>query len=301
MPAATHPWIALVSSGASRHTERLLAAARGRARMEVVDAGELGVDLQRERIRIRRRGVALPPFEAALFRRVNPRIPFDYQIQVLREWQTLLCVVINRVEPMLLALDKLAVAARLRCARVPTPATWVVADLQSAEEIVRREGMVVAKPLYGSMGEGVELWKDSPGIRPVIADFLVEYGAVLLQEFVPGGGRDVRAFVVGDRTVAGCTRMAVEGEWRTNLAQGGIPDPVELTAEMENLAVSAVRAVGLDYSGVDLIRGANGWKVLEVNGAPSFLGLEKATGFDVAGHLVDFLLERLDRQRRTAA
>jgi tetrahydromethanopterin:alpha-L-glutamate ligase len=299
----TLPWIAVVSSGASGHTDALLAAGRGRARMEVVDAGDLSVDLHRSRLRLRRCGAAMPPFDAALFRRINPRVSFDFQMQALREWERNLAVAMNPVGPMLLAMDKFAVGARLKERAIPIPATWVVPDLRTAEDLVRREGLVVAKPLYGSMGEGVQLWRHQPGIRNVIADFLAEYGVVLLQEFVPCDGRDVRVFVIGGRAVAGCTRMAVEGEWRTNVAQGGVPDAIEVTPEMERLAVDSVRAVGLTYSGVDLIQSPAGWKVLEVNGSPSFQGLERATGLNVAKLMVTHLLESIEavRQKSHAA
>lgn len=295
------PWIALATAITGRQTEAFLAAARGLARLEIVNPGELGVDLQRPKVRLRSGGAALPPYDGVLFRRIDPRKNFDFQMQVLREWEHAVAVAMNRVGPMLVAMDKLAVCVRLKEAGLPVPATLVVPDLRSAEEKVRAEGLVVAKPIYGSMGEGVELWRPTDGLQRVISDYLAEFGAVMLQEYIPSGGKDVRVFVVGDEAVAAASRRAVEGEWRTNVAQGGIPEPVPVSAEMARLAVGAVKACGLDYSGVDMIEGPQGWKLLEVNGSPSFAGLSKATGKDIARLVLEHLVRQIDSRRAHAA
>jgi ribosomal protein S6--L-glutamate ligase len=291
------PWIALASSISGKHVDAFLAASKNLARIDIINPGDLGVDLERNRIRLRNHAVALPPYDGVLFRRIDQRKSFDFQMVVLREWERQVAVAINRVEPMLMALDKLAVYIKLKEAGIPVPATIVVPDLRTAEQKVRAEGLVVAKPLYGSLGEGVELWRPTEKLARVISDYLAEYGVVMLQEFVPSGGRDVRVFVIGDQAVAACTRRATEGEWRTNVAQGGTPDPIAVTPEMEKLAVGAVKAVGLDYSGVDLIEGPSGWKVLEVNGSPSFDGLSRATGVDIARLILEYLVKRIGQNR----
>lgn len=291
------PWIGLVSAVTGKHIDMFLAASRNLARLDIVNPGDLSVDLQRGRLRLRNAGVAVPPYDGLLFRRVDGRRSFDFQMLVLSEWQRLVTSAINSVEAMLTAIDKLAVAIKLQVAGLPIPLTMVVPDLRSAEEKVRTEGLVVAKPLYGSLGEGVELWRPSDTLSRVIAEYLEEYGAVMLQEFIPSGGRDVRVFVVGDEAVAACTRRATEGEWRTNVAQGGVPDPIPVTPELARLAVGAVKAVGLDYSGVDLIESPTGWRILEVNGSPSFEGLAKATGKDIARLILEYLVRKIEQGR----
>ena len=291
----------MASAVTGRHVDAFLAAAKNLVRIDIVNPGEIGVDLQRAKVRLRIRGGALPPYDGAVFRRIDPRLSFDYQMVVLREWERMLPVAINKPDAMVMALDKLTVTIRLKEAGLPVPATIVVPDVRSAEERVRSEGLVVAKPLYGSLGEGVELWRPSDHLTRTISDYLAEFGAVMLQEFIPTGGRDMRVFVIGDEAVAACTRQATEGEWRTNVAQGGVPEALPVTAEMARLAVGAVKAVGLDYSGVDLIESATGLKILEVNGSPSFEGLAKATGKDIARMLLEFLVKRIHERSARAA
>ncbi|HWB43532.1 MAG TPA: hypothetical protein VG500_19890, partial [Gemmatimonadales bacterium] len=81
--------------------------------------------------------------------------------------------------------------------------------------------------------------------------------------------------------------------WRTNISRGGEARPARLPAEWAGLAVRAAAAVGAEYAGVDLLPAKDGSiNVLEVNGIPGWEGLQKATGLDVAGALVDHLARR---------
>ncbi len=295
------PWVALASAVTGTHSQAFQLAARDLVRLDLVNPGSLSVDMTRGRARIRAGAVALPPYDGAIFRRIDARKSFDFQMLALKEWEARLPAAVNAIAPMLTALDKLAVLLRLQADSLPVPKTLVVQDMRAAEEHVRNEGLVVAKPLYGSMGEGVELWRPDEGLKHVIPEYLADYGVVMLQEYIPSGGRDVRVFVVGEQAVAACTRQAVAGEWRTNVAQGGTPEPLPVTTELANLAVRAVRSIGLAYSGVDLIESPSGWRILEVNGSPSFEGVSRATGVDVARLILEHLVAEIEKSGRRAA
>jgi ribosomal protein S6--L-glutamate ligase len=93
--------------------------------------------------------------------------------------------------------------------------------------------------------------------------------------------------------LAAIERRALEGEWRTNVAIGGSVTPFQLTPEWESLALRAAATVGADYAGVDLLPSRTGEVfVLEVNGIPGWEGLQKATGLDVAGAIVEHAILR---------
>jgi ribosomal protein S6--L-glutamate ligase len=147
-------------------------------------------------------------------------------------------------------------------------------------------GRAVAKPLFGSLGLGIELLTDTMSSRRRIPELLQSFGAVYLQEYVPNTGRDIRAFVVGVEVAASIVRVAAPGQWRTNVHQGGTPEMCELDATMRTMAVGAAQAVGLDYTGVDLMEGPNGPCVLEVNGNPLWRGVLAATGRNMAEDIV---------------
>jgi len=106
------------------------------------------------------------------------------------------------------------------------------------------------------------------------------------------------AFVVGGRVLGAIERRAVGGDWRTNVSRGGSARSFELSPEWASLAVRAAAAVGADYAGVDLLPSRSGEVfVLELNGVPGWQGLQRATGIDVAGAVVDHLMERVRAPR----
>jgi ribosomal protein S6--L-glutamate ligase len=64
---------------------------------------------------------------------------------------------------------------------------------------------------------------------------------------------------------------------------------VRLTPEERSIAVRAARALGLNVSGVDILRSNHGPVVMEVNSSPGLEGVEAVTGVDVAGKIIEFL------------
>jgi ribosomal protein S6--L-glutamate ligase len=60
---------------------------------------------------------------------------------------------------------------------------------------------------------------------------------------------------------------------------------------MAEVAVHAVSILGLELAGVDMLESRSGPKIMEVNSSPGFEGLERATGLDIAGMIVDHALE----------
>jgi ribosomal protein S6--L-glutamate ligase len=165
---------------------------------------------------------------------------------------------------------------------------------------VRAMGEVIVKPIFGSMGHGMVRVSD-PEVAFRIVRPLEQMRAVFyVQQAVDHGGRDIRVFIVGGRVLGAIERRAAAGEWRTNVSNGGSARPFELPHAWENFALRAAEAVGAAYAGVDLLPARDGRVVvLEVNGIPGWEGLQRATGLDVAGAVIDHLVERV-RARRPA-
>jgi ribosomal protein S6--L-glutamate ligase len=84
-------------------------------------------------------------------------------------------------------------------------------------------------------------------------------------------------------------RRAAPGEFRANLHRGGTAHDVKLTPGERSTALKAARVLGLNVAGVDLLRGPDGPAVIEVNSSPGLEGIERASGKDVAGAMVEFL------------
>ena len=116
---------------------------------------------------------------------------------------------------------------------------------------------------------------------------------VMLQQFIAeGAGRDYRVFVIGNEVVAAMMRTAPEGEFRANIHRGGEGHLVRLSKAYKDVALKAAKATGLEIAGVDLMESRNGPLILEVNSSPGFEGIEKATGLNIAGTILDHLIRR---------
>lgn len=190
--------------------------------------------------------------------------------------------------------DKAMTSFLLHRAGVPTPATWVLEDGARAATRVQAEWelghAVVLKPLFGSQGDRLQrLVAGAP--LPDLASYA---GVAYLQRFVPGEDgrhRDFRVFVIGGRV--DCV-MARHGQhWITNVAQGARCEAVAEPGALAPLALAAVKALDMDYAGVDILVGADGVaQVLEVNSVPAWYGLQSVTRHRIAERLVDDLLVR---------
>ena len=116
---------------------------------------------------------------------------------------------------------------------------------------------------------------------------------LIIQQYVKESkGKDLRVFIVGNRIVGAMERMTSQrGEFRSNFHLGGRVLVADLSDDEKTLAVAAAKACGLDVSGVDILRTKSGPKVIEVNANPGLEGITLATGKDIAGEIVQFMVE----------
>lgn len=186
--------------------------------------------------------------------------------------------------------DKLATNAALAAAGVPTPRTGAGFTVEAVLELCERFGYpVVLKPVVGSWGRMVSKLSDRDAVEAVLAHKEALGGpshkVFYVQEYIAKPGRDIRAFVVGDRTVAAIYRYSPH--WITNTARGGRAENCPLTEELAELALRAARAVGGGMVAVDLVESARGLLVVEVNHTMEFRNSVDTTGVDLPGLIVD--------------
>jgi ribosomal protein S6--L-glutamate ligase len=283
------------------HSERLLGACARRADAVAIDPAALATRIERDAVVVLAGGAPAFGFDAFILARGLGRGgDADVQFEIYRALEATGALVVNRLDPLLAAQDKFRTSWLLRLAGVATPRAAVAQSAEDAEVALSELGEAVAKPLAGSLGDGVErLTPDASG-KARVRERAQRDGAVYLQCYVPHPGRDLRVFVVGGRARAAMARHAPAGEWRTNVAQGGRAEPVTLGPTLAATAEAAAWALGLDYAGVDLVAGAEGATVLEVNGNPSWQGILEATGLDMAEVIAEHVLGRALRRRRSS-
>ncbi|QHS16401.1 RimK family alpha-L-glutamate ligase [haloarchaeon 3A1-DGR] len=199
---------------------------------------------------------------------------------------------LNEPDAVLAAIHKFAAAATLADWNVPVPDALLALSNERLNQGRERFGDVgVYKTAIGTHGGGT--WKVdlTEPVNPKVGN-----RQAFLQRLIERDDerhRDLRVYVVGEEIVGAMYRYAPEGDWRTNVALGGdvenaIDDMPEKAADM---ALYAAEVMGLDYAGVDLIEGYDGWYVLEVNPTAGFKGLFKATGVSPAPHIAKLAIE----------
>jgi [lysine-biosynthesis-protein LysW]--L-2-aminoadipate ligase len=191
--------------------------------------------------------------------------------------------------------DKMLTTAALQKAGLPSPRTVVAFTPEAALEAMQQMGYpVVLKPLVGSWGRLLARVNDRDAAEAILehkktlGGFL--HGVFYIQDYVDKPGRDIRTMVVGDHVVYGIYRRSEH--WITNTARGGEALPCELSAELVQLSLGAARAVGGDIVTVDLFETAGGGLLVnEVNHTPEFHGAAEASDIDMAGRIVDYVLQ----------
>lgn len=182
--------------------------------------------------------------------------------------------------------DKYSMISKLAEAGLPVPRTYVTEMAHWAYRASRNFREIVYKPIAGSLGFGSMKFSDVDMAFNAYKRLEQLGQPIYLQEYLEKPGRDIRAFVIGDRVLASIYRIAAPGEWKTNVAQGGKAKSMKLSEELEDLALRAVETLDLIYAGVDILETKQGPILLEVNAAPSWQGLQKATGIDIAKQVV---------------
>lgn len=149
---------------------------------------------------------------------------------------------------------------------------------------------LIIKLLEGTQGLGVVLAETKKAGQSVIEAFHGLKARIIVQEFIKEAkGADIRAFVVNNKVVGAMKRQGAEGEFRSNLHRGGKAEVIKLSRAEKSAALNAAKALGLSVAGVDLLQSDRGPLILEVNSSPGLEGIEKATGIDIAGNIVSFI------------
>ncbi len=176
-------------------------------------------------------------------------------------------------------------------AGLPVPRTLAAMEPETtAAAAVSILGLpVVVKLRRSRMGIGVIVCRQLDHLESVL-DSLWRLGdEFIVQEWVECGGRSTRVLIAGGRVIASAQFEAVNGEWRSNGARGGLARSAELSESQVEFAVAAGKALGLGLCGVDLLESPGGTVVCEVNPTPGFKRVEDASGIDVASEIVRYV------------
>jgi len=274
-------------------TSRLVEAAKAAGtEVAVLDTLHCVVNLSKKRPEVWHGGQAVIGFDGVI-PRIGASITF-YGLAVLRQFEMMGVFPANESQAIARSRDKLRSLQLFSRHDIGIPPT---AFARSRDEVRRAIGKVggapiILKLLEGTQGVGVILAESVKSAESVLDAMHSLKQNILIQKFIKESrGIDYRAIVVGGEVVAAMERRAVEGEFRSNIHRGGSARPVDLDDDYRRTAVAAAEVLGLNIAGVDMMPSDDGPMVLEVNSSPGLEGIEGATGLDVAGRMVQFVID----------
>jgi [lysine-biosynthesis-protein LysW]--L-2-aminoadipate ligase len=215
-----------------------------------------------------------------------------YATQVLNAWGI---PTVNMAHVAATCGDKLVTSAAFSRAGIPQPRVKVAFSAEAALQAIEEMGYpVVMKPVVGSWGRLLSKINDRDAAEAILEHKEIlgsyQHSVFYIQEYIKKPGRDIRAMVIGDQTV--CAIYRSSAHWITNTARGGQGEVCPVTPELNEICVSAAKAVGGGVLAVDVLEDPDrGYLINEVNHTMEFHSLAPTTGVDVAGLIVDFTLK----------
>ncbi|PWE33228.1 30S ribosomal protein S6--L-glutamate ligase [Maritimibacter sp. 55A14] len=284
--------IAMLSRSPNLYShKRIKEAAEGRGHtLDIINTTRCYMNIASRRPEVFYNGEKLKGYDAVI-PRIGASVTY-YGLAVLRQFEMMGVYPVNESVAIGRSRDKLRSMQLLARDGIGLPVTTFAHDPKQTDEVVRVAGgaPLVIKLIEGTQGIGVVLADTDRSAKSVIEAFRGANINILVQEFIKeAGGTDIRAFVIGGKVVAAMKRTGAEGDFRSNLHRGGSAALVKISPEERSTAIRAAKSMGLNVCGVDMLRSNHGAVVMEVNSSPGLEGVEKATGKDIAGMIIEHI------------
>jgi [lysine-biosynthesis-protein LysW]---L-2-aminoadipate ligase len=282
--------LAILTSRIRVEEKLLVEALRRRAiDFDIIDDGELLFDLSCPDERWRQ-------YDAVLCRSVSQSRGLAIT-NVLENWGI---PVYNSAAVTATCNDKLLTTLALLRAGIPTPRTLLAFDAQETIRGIEMLGYpVVLKPTTGSWGRLLARINDRDAAEAVLEhqETLGSYQHHVhyIQEHIDKPQRDIRAFVVGERTI--CAIYRTSEHWVTNTARGAVASNCPVTPELNSLCVRASQAVGGGILAIDVLEDPErGLLVNEINATMEFRNSIAPTGVDIPNAMLDYVLSGVQEE-----
>ena len=231
---------------------------------------------------------------SALFVRPIGRGSLDeivFQLDLLHTFSERGIPVVNSPSAIERAVDKYRALELLGSAGVHVPETVVTENVNEAMEAFKSfGGEAIVKPVFGSRGIGAARISDLDVAERVFRTLRFYKHVIYVQEYVPHGTSDVRAFVIKDQVVAAMRRESKS--WKTNVSQGAKPVQLHPSDELVEIVVKASAVLGCEIAGVDVMESDQGFTINEINSQPGWKGLQSTTRIDIAQKIADYVMSR---------
>ncbi|MEX2463066.1 MAG: 30S ribosomal protein S6--L-glutamate ligase [Balneolaceae bacterium] len=292
--------IAILSRNRSLYsTKRLIEAIEKRGhRAVVLDHLKCDIVIEQDRPTIYYHGEEVKNVSAVI-PRIGASVTF-YGAAVVRQFEMMNIPTAIESQALVRSRDKLRSLQILARSNIGMPKTVFTNYSKEVDKIIDSVGgaPLIVKLLEGTQGYGVVLAPTKKAAESMIEAFHSMKARVIVQEFISEAkGADIRAFVIGNRVVGAMKRQGKEGEFRSNLHQGGSGVLIKLSKKEREVALTAAKSMNLSIAGVDMLQSDRGPLVLEVNSSPGLEGIEKATHKDIATEIVKYMELLIDQSK----
>jgi len=199
-------------------------------------------------------------------------------------------------ETILIAHNKFLTLEQLAKHKIPIPETYLTSSRESAKKIMEKVKLpAVIKLLSGFGGEGVLMVDSKEAFKSIIETMKILKQEMLIEEYVPNPGEDIRGIMAGDEIIASYKRIAPPGEKKANIHMGGRAVSYKLTGEMEDIIFKSGEAIKSKLCAIDMIVGDKGPQVIEVNINFGLKAIEKTTDINVARRIIEFVKDEVKK------
>lgn len=279
-------------------TRRLVEAAKMRNwDVRVIDFLKCSIEIMKGDLKINYLGEQLP-IPDAIIPRIGASRTF-YGTAMVRHFEMMDVFCVSGSLAIKRSRDKLRSLQILSKHGIDMPKTVFASNKSSSQDVIALSGgtPLVLKILEGTQGVGVVLVESTKAAKSVLDAFYGMDVNLLVQEYIAeANGSDIRVLVVDGEVVGAMKRQGAEGDFRSNLHQGGSAQAYKLNRVEKATALAAAKAMGLGVCGVDMIPSSRGPLVMEVNSSPGLEGIEKSTKVDIAGKIMDFIEKEVNNK-----
>ena len=292
--------IGILSRNANLYsTKRLVEAIEAKGHeAKVIDHLKCDIVIEQDKPTIFYKGEQLSDLDAVI-PRIGASVTF-YGTAVVRQFEMMNIFSAVESQALVRSRDKLRSLQILAKAGVGLPKTVFTNYSKEVDKLIDSVGgaPLIVKLLEGTQGYGVVLAPTKKAAQSMIEAFHSMKARVIVQEFIKESkGADIRVFVVNGKVAGAMKRQGKEGEFRSNLHQGGSGSLIKLSKKEREAALTAAQAMGLPTAGVDMLQSERGPLILEVNSSPGLEGIEKSTGKDIAGNIIKYVTTDVEAQR----
>ena len=179
---------------------------------------------------------------------------------------------------------------------LPFPKSAVIFSKASVKEIAGDFHFpVIVKHSGSRKGKGVFKVNSEEELEAFVEEHKELTPAFIVRELIPNDG-DVRVFCVGYKAIGAMKRTPHEGDFRSNISQGGIGERFDLEAnpDVRDIAQQAAEATRTEIAGVDIMINKETGEpyILEINNGPQFVGLEEYTDTNAAEEIIKYFEQK---------